>query len=448
MKIKDPVMPVEVVDEILDKHHDSDLGNATIREMVSVVNEIEQITGKKFIRMEMGVPGLPPAKLGVEAEIEALKRGVAAKYPMLDGIKELKEAASSFIKAFVDVDISPKGCVPTVGSMQGAIANFMVCGRIDKRKDTFLFIDPGFPVHKQQLMVLGHKYEAFDVYGFRGEKLRDELERFLRKGNISAIIYSNPNNPTWVCLTDEELQIIGELANKYDVIILEDLAYFAMDFRKDMSVPFKPPFQPSVAKYTDNYVLLISSSKVFSYAGQRIGMICVSDKLYNRYYENLDRSFAAGEYGRALVTRVLYGLSSGVSHSAQFALAAIYKNAVEGKYNILEGVREYGERAHEMKRIFLDHGFSIVYDKDMNEPIADGFFFTLSYPGLTAGELLKTLLYFGISAIGLRITGSEKEGLRACVSQTGRERFGELEERLKAFEDYMQKYKSQKVKLE
>ena len=435
MKINDPVIPAAVVDEVLKEHRDPDLGEATIREIVSIVNDIESATGERFIRMEMGVPGLPPSKVGIEAEIEALKRGVAARYPMLDGIKELKEGASRFVKAFVDLDISPQGCVPTVGSMQGAFANFMVCGHVDEKKDTFLFIDPGFPVQKQQLMVLGFKYEAFDVYHFRGEKLRDELERFLSKGNVSTIIYSNPNNPTWVCLTDEELRIIGEMANKYDVIVIEDLAYFAMDFRKDMSVPFEPPYQPSVGKYTENYVLLISSSKVFSYAGQRIGMMCVSDKMYNRFYPNLEKRYGMGEYGRVLVTRILYSLSSGVSHSAQFALAAIFSNAVEGKYNILDDVREYEKRAHEMKKIFLDHGFKIVYDKDLDEPVADGFYFTLSYPGMTGGELLRNLLYFGISAIGLHITGSKMEGIRACVSQTGSDRFGELRQRLEAFEE-------------
>jgi len=437
MEIKDHVMPVEVVDEILKNHRDPDLGKATIREIVSIVNDIEAATGEKFIRMEMGVPGLPPSKVGIEAEIEALKKGVAARYPMLDGVKELKENASRFVKAFVDIDIAPLGCVPTVGSMQGAFANFMVCGHVDEKKDTFLFIDPGFPVQKQQLMVLGFKYEAFDLYHYRGEKLRDELERFLKKGNVSTIIYSNPNNPTWVCLTEDELRMIGELAEKYDVVVIEDLAYFAMDFRKDMSKPFEPPYQPSVGHYTDNYVLLISSSKVFSYAGQRIGMMCVSDKIYDRFYPNLDKRYGIGEYGRVLVNRILYSLSSGVGHSSQYALSAIYKNAVEGKYNILEDVREYEFRAREMKKMFLDTGFKIVYDKDQDEPIADGFYFTLSYPGLTGGELLKYLLYFGISAIGLYITGSEMDGIRACVSQTGKERFGDLKYRLEEFKNSM-----------
>ncbi|NPA35545.1 MAG: pyridoxal phosphate-dependent aminotransferase [Chlorobi bacterium] len=440
MEIKNPVIPVDVVNDVLEEHHNPDLGEATIREIVSIVNELEEQTGNKFIRMEMGVPGLPPSRIGIEAEIEALKKGVAAKYPMLDGIKELKENASRFVKAFVDIDISPQGCVPTVGSMQGAFANFMVCGHVDKKKDTFLFIDPGFPVQKQQLMVLGFNYESFDLYHFRGEKLREELERHLKNGNITAIIYSNPNNPTWVCLTDEELKIIGELANKYDVIVLEDLAYFAMDFRKDMSKPFEPPYQPSVGKYTDNYVLLISSSKVFSYAGQRIGVMCISDKLYDRYFPDLYDRYKIGEYGRVLVGRILYGLSSGVGHSSQYALSAMYKKAVEGEFNILDDVREYGERARVMKKMFFDNGFRLVYDNDLGEPVADGFYFTLDYPGMTGGELLKNLLYFGISAISLRITGSSMEGIRACVSQTGTERFTELEDRLKRFKKYADEY--------
>ncbi len=436
MVINNSVISASIVDTILDKHQNPDLGEATIREIVSIVNDIEEASGEKFIRMEMGVPGLEPSPVGIEAEIAALKRGVAAKYPMLDGVKELKHEASRFVKAFVNLDIVPRGCVPSVGSMQGAFANFMVCGNIEEQKDTFLFIDPGFPVQKQQLMVLGYKYESFDIYHYRGTKLKEKLESYLSKGNISAIIYSNPNNPTWVCMNEEELEIIGTLATKYDTVVIEDLAYFAMDFRKDMSKPFEPPYQPSVGRYTDNYVLLISSSKVFSYAGQRIGVMYISNKLYDKYYVNLEKRYGIGTYGRALVNRVLYSLSSGVCHSSQFALAEIYKLAVEGEYNILEGVREYERRAILMKKMFLGNGFNLVYEKDLDEPIADGFYFTLSYPGMTGGELLKNLLYFGISAIALHITGSVMEGIRACVSQTGEERFGELKSRLEAFSGF------------
>ncbi len=65
------------------------------------------------------------------------------------------------------------------------------------------------------------------------------------------IVYSNPNNPTWVCLTERELQIIGEIANQNQIIIAEDLAYFGMDYRYDYSKPGQPPYQPTVARYTN-----------------------------------------------------------------------------------------------------------------------------------------------------------------------------------------------------
>ena len=318
------------------------VGKATIREIKRLVDNIETATGKKFIRMEMGVPGLPPAKVGTDAEIEALQNGVAAIYPDIDGIPSLKIEVSKFVKNFLDVDIDPAGCIPTVGSMQGGFAAFMTLSRMNKEKDTTLFIDPGFPVHKQQHKVLGQKYESFDVYEYRGEKLRAKLESYFKKGNIHSVLYSNPNNPSWICFTDLELRIIGELATQYNVVILEDLAYFGMDFRKDYSKPGVPPFQPTVAKYTDNYLLLISSSKAFSYAGQRIGMMAISNKLFKTRAEDLLRYYSSDEFGRAMVFGTIYSLSSGTAHSAQYALAAMLKAANQGKFNFVEQVREYG----------------------------------------------------------------------------------------------------------
>jgi hypothetical protein len=96
--------------------------------------------------------------------------------------------------------------------MQGTYASFMTVAQSDPKKNTILFIDPGFPVQKQQCVVMGANYETFDVYHFRGDKLGDKLESYLATGRIAAIVYSNPNNPAWICLTEEELRTIGTLA--------------------------------------------------------------------------------------------------------------------------------------------------------------------------------------------------------------------------------------------
>ena len=433
MRNNTPVDAEVIKDEILNSGLEK-IGRGSIREIVKLVNIIEAKTGTEFIRMEMGVPGLSPAKVGVDAEIEALKKGVASKYPMIEGVKDLKEEISRFIKLFMNIDINPEACIPTVGSMMGAMASFMVANRNDHTKEGTLFIDPGFPVQKQQVRVLGHDYCSFDIYDFRGPKLRSKLLTYLKTGKISSILYSNPNNPSWICFTEEELQIIGELANKYDVIVIEDLAYFGMDFRKDYSQPGRPPYQPTVSNYTDNYILLISSSKAFSYAGQRVGMMAISDKLFARKYPDLLRYYTSDGFGYSMIYGALYALSSGVTHSAQYGLAGILKAVNNGSYNYFEDVIEYGEKAKIMKQMFLNNGFSLVYDKDIDQPIADGFYFTFSYPGFSGVDLLEELLYYGVSAISLEITGSSrKEGVRACVSLVQREKFNLLEERLMRF---------------
>ncbi|NNF98340.1 MAG: pyridoxal phosphate-dependent aminotransferase [Desulfobacteraceae bacterium] len=429
-----PIAP-DIVRNEIKKSGLASVGLSSIREINRLVLNIEASSGVSFIRMEMGVPGMPPPKIAVDAEIEALKRGVGSKYPPFDGIPELKTEISRFIQLFLNLSIDGESCFPTVGSMQGCYMAMMMAGRRLAGKDKILFIDPGFPVNKRQASAIGIGYESFDVYEYRGEKLRKKIEGYLKAGDIGALLYSNPNNPSWICFTESELKIIGELCREYDIIPLEDLAYFGMDFRKDYSKPGVEPYIPTVGNYTDKYILLISSSKSFSLAGQRIGMTAVSDALFNSTGNNLERYFGTNKFGYAYIFGAVYALSSGVSHTNQYGLAALLKAVNDGDYNFVNSVKEYGERAEIMKELFTSNGFSIVYDMDEDQPLADGFYFTVSYPGFSGVELIEELLYYGISAISLSTTGSDHhEGIRACVSLTGKERFDELEKRLIAFD--------------
>lgn len=427
------VIPKELVDRIVSENNLSNVGRASIREVKKLINDIEAASGTRFIRMEMGIPGLPACQIGIEAEIKALRNGVASIYPDVYGIPELKTEIARFVKNFLNISVSPESCLPTVGSMQGSFAAFLTISRAQAGKNTTLFIDPGFAVHRQQHNVLQIPYESFDVYNYRGDKLREKLEEYLSKGNISSIFYSNPNNPSWICFTENELKIIGDLANKYNVIVMEDLAYFGMDFRKDISKPGVPPYQATVANYTDNYLLFISSSKAFSYAGQRLGMMVISDKLFQTDFPNFKNYYPSTGFGRTMIYGTIYPLSSGTAHSPQYGLAAILKAVNDGAYNFVEEIKVYAEKARRMKEMFLKNGFHLVYDKDEDMALSDGFYFTIGYEGMSGDELLHELLYFGVSAISLGITGSERQGLRACVSLVPMEDLPELEKRLEQF---------------
>jgi hypothetical protein len=165
-------------------------------------------------------------------------------------------------------------------------------------------------------------------------------------------------------------------------------------------------------------------------------MMVISPKLFHTQAPDLKRYYSSDIFGRAMVFGTIYSLSAGTSHSTQYALAAILKAANDGQFNFVQDVKEYGEKAKIMKKMFLENGFNIVYDKDENEPLADGFYFTFSYPGLTGEQLLEELIYYGISAISLAITGSSRiEGMRACVSLVSRQQFPDLEYRLKKFHE-------------
>ena len=382
----------------------------------------------------MGIPGLPPTRAGIEAEKKALDSGVASEYPNMYGIPSLKEQSSRFLKAFLDIDVAPLGCIPTVGSMQGSFSTFLLCAHLTPGKDTILFIDPGFPVQRTQTRILGINSESFDIYDYRGDRLHDKLESHLKSGRIAALIYSSPNNPAWFNLTEDELKTIGELATKYDAIVIEDLAYMCMDFRKPLGKPYEAPFQPTVAKYTDNYIIMMSGSKMFSYAGQRIAIIAISDALYNREYPLLREWYKMSRLGDAYVFAVLYAVSSGASHSAQYALAEMLRAAADGELDFVTSAAEYARRASVTKKMFLDNGFHIVYDMDGDQPVSDGFFYTVGYKNMDGGRLMGEMLRYGMATISLATTGSRQAGVRICVSQLNRpEQFDLLEERLRLF---------------
>ncbi len=87
-----------------------------------------------------------------------------------------------------------------------------------------------------------------------------------------------------------------------------------------------------------------------------------------------------------------------------------------------------------MKEIFTRHGFRIVYDKDLEEMVSDGFFFTVGYGKLTSAELVAALLRYGICAISLSSAGSKQHGVRVCVSMLNHEaQYELLDKRLKMF---------------
>jgi aspartate/methionine/tyrosine aminotransferase len=415
-----------------------DVRKASIREMNRLVNAIEADLSVRFIRMEFGIPGLPTSDIAVRAEIEALRdRRVGNLYAPFDGLADLKDEAARFVKLFMDVDVPPACCAPTVGAMEGCFAALALANRMHNDRHTVIMLQPGFPVNQQQARFLGLKTHAIDFYDHRGDALLRAVEERMKQGDVCGMLWSSPNNPSWIVLKEQELEGLGRLCDRYGVVAIEDLAYFGMDLRQDVLIPGTPPYQPTVLRYTKNAICIISSSKMFSYAGQRIAIAVLHPDLAERNLPDLVDRLGSSNVRHAFMHGILYPLTASVPESPQYGLLALLKAANAGDRELFEPAREYARRAKSMKAIFLKHGFRLVYDNDLGEPLADGFYFTLSYPGFDDGaDLIVELLHYGISAITLEATGScRKEGLRACVSLTGPELFDTLEARVRAFHE-------------
>ncbi len=415
-----------------------DVRAASIREMNNLVNAIERELEVKFIRMEFGIPGLPVSPVAVEAEIEALRdRQVAHVYAPFEGVPELKAEAARFVELYMGLQVPPSCCVPTVGAMEGCFAGIGLASRMRKGARTMLLLEPGFPVNKLQLRFLGLDVDRIDFYDHRGERLIEAVRQRARRGDLCGILWSSPNNPSWIVLKESELEGLGRVCDEHGILAIEDLAYFGMDTRVDYFEPGVPPYQPTVLRYTKHGICIISSSKIFSYAGQRIATTVLSPELMEMQAPDLEAFYGTANIGHAFLHGLHYPLVACVPEAPQYGLLALLRAANAGDRSLFRPAREYARRAGIMKRLFLDNGFRLVYDNDLGEPLADGFYFTVAYPRFEHGaDLLLELLHYGISAITLETTGSiRKEGLRACVSLVGDEQFPVLEQRLKRFRE-------------
>ena len=140
--------------------------------------------------------------------------------------------------------------------------------------------------------------------------------------------------------------------------------------------------------------------------------MCIRDSVY----PNLQKRFGVGEFGNFFANRLMYTFSSGTTHSVQHAMAALMEAACDGSYRFLDDVKEYGRRAKFMKDVLLSNGFYLVYDNDLGAPLADGFYFTVQYPGMNDLELTRKLMYYGIAVYPLDTMGSTQQGVRICTS--------------------------------
>jgi aspartate/methionine/tyrosine aminotransferase len=416
--------PTGIVEQAL-RQAGIDFQQLDIQELWKQIDDLEKKLGLKYVRMDFGVPGLPPPQGALWTQLQVIANEAAPKtYPPAAGLNELKLATSEFLKHFLKLEVDAEYCLPTCGATQGAFIAQAIAGRRYAGKTKVVHLEPGYPPVKEQTRFLGLQCCGIDLLECRGARLVDQIRSHCGGGDVAAISWSSPNNPTGITLLEEELRGIAAVCNQHDVIAIEDAAYLCM------SPNSSPPHARSVAHFTSNFFLLLSASKMFSYAGERIGVLVTSKALASRSYQDLHRFMGCADVWQA-IRRTVFNLTAGAPHSAQLALAAAFNSCTRGEYELVDILAEYGRRARTVKNILLRHKFHLLSSDSSEE---DGFYLTFAYPGLNAEVLLRKLLCHGISALPLALFGSSRhDGLRGCVGLLGPKDLARFQQRIKAF---------------
>lgn len=132
-------------------------------------------------------------------------------------------------------------------------------------EDEVILFSPFFPIYVDQIKLAGGTPKI--VYtklenGFQIEK--EELEKNITS-KTKAIVINTPSNPTGVCYNKNSLNIIKEIAEKYDLLVIADDVYDFYSYEEN----FTPIF--TLDGMDKRTLSICSFSKDFAMTGWRIG---------------------------------------------------------------------------------------------------------------------------------------------------------------------------------
>ena len=177
----------------------------------------------------------------------------------------LAEKLAEYSGAPVDPDTE---IILTPGT-QGAL--FLAMGSLVSRGDKVAIVEPDYFDNRKLVEffegeIVPIQMHWQDVERNSGIDLEQLEEAF--KSGVKLFLYSNPNNPTGVVYSPEEVAAIGRLAKQYNVAVLADELYSRQIF--DPEQPYA--HLRALEEKPDQLITIIGPSKTESLSGFRLGV--------------------------------------------------------------------------------------------------------------------------------------------------------------------------------
>ncbi|MDP2078925.1 MAG: pyridoxal phosphate-dependent aminotransferase [Sulfuricurvum sp.] len=239
------------------------IAQSEIRSMTRACNALNGIN------MAQGVCDLEVPSVVIDAAKRAMDEGINI-YTPTEGLPVLRQAIASKMKRFYDVAIDANQVLVSDGAT-GAF--YTACMALLNPGDEVILFEPYYGYHRSTLLSIGAVPKFIRLEAPHWELDMNALQAVVTE-KTRAMMICNPANPSGKVYTRDELEQIGEFAQKYDLIVFADEMYehFLYDGIKHITAL-------SVESLRDRCVVLSGFSKVFSITGWRLGYAIAPSKV-------------------------------------------------------------------------------------------------------------------------------------------------------------------------
>lgn len=240
----------------------------------SVIRRMTRISLKYgAVNLSQGFPDFDPPKEITDRLAEVAAEG-PHQYALTWGAQNFREALAAKQERFSGMKVDPdKEIVVTCGSTEAMMAAMMA---VTNPGDKVIIFSPFYENYGADTILSGAEPIYVPLvppeFGFDANVLEDAF-----KQGAKAMILCNPSNPCGKVFTREELQIIADLAIKYDTYVITDEVYEHIIYE-----PNQHTYLATLPGMRERTIECSSLSKTYSITGWRLGYVIAPPEVIDR----------------------------------------------------------------------------------------------------------------------------------------------------------------------
>ena len=233
-------------------------GESVIRGMTRLANECGAIN------LSQGFPDFHPPDVVLKAAEKAAREG-PHQYAVTWGAPNFRSALARKQSRFMQLPLDPdENIVITCGSTEAMMVAMMTsCNPGDR----VIVFSPFYENYAADAILCGAKPIHVSLHPPKFRFDPDELRRAFQQ-RPKALVLCNPSNPSGKVFTRNELHVIAELADEFDVFVLTDEVYEHIVY-----APHEHIYFASLPGMFDRTISCSSLSKTYSMTGWRLGYV-------------------------------------------------------------------------------------------------------------------------------------------------------------------------------